>query len=144
MVVYADSSFLVSLFVEDANSGSARHHLIRNPEPVLFTSFSKSETQHAIRTLAFQKDIAFGEMTRALLQFEQDEAEGFFRSVALEGDALFEKAGQLSHRHALEFGVRYLDTLHVASALLANARRFLTFDVRQRKLARVVGLDVKI
>ena len=82
-------------------------------------------------------------MTRALLQFEHDEAEGFIYHAAIDDHALFEKAGQLSNRHALEIGVRYLDTLHIASALLMNAKRFLTFDVRQAKLAKAVGLEVK-
>ena len=143
MVVYADSSFLVSLLVDDSNSLPARNYLVRNPEPVSFTRFSKLEAQHAIRALVFQKDIALDEMTRALLQFEHDEAEGFFRSLTLDYDAIFEKASQLSHRHALESGVRYLDMLHIASALLANATRFLTFDKRQGKLAKAVGLQVK-
>ncbi len=143
MVVYADSSFLVSLFVEDANSRSAKNYLVRNPEPISFTSFSKSEAQHAIRTLVFQRDIDLAEMTRALMQFEGDEAEGFLLSIMLDTDAMFLKANQLSHRHALEVGVRYLDVLHVASALLANATLFLTFDARQAKLAQAVGLRVK-
>jgi predicted nucleic acid-binding protein len=53
-------------------------------------------------------------------------------------------ASQLSNRHALEIGVRYLDMLHVASAVLLKADRFLTFDLRQRRLAKAVGLDVKM
>jgi len=35
-----------------------------------------------------------------------------------------------------------LDTLHVASALELGAERFWTFDERQAKLARAVGLKV--
>jgi predicted nucleic acid-binding protein len=143
LVVYADSSFLVSLLVKDRNSDPAKSYLALNPETVSFTSFSKSETQHAIRTMAFQRNITFEEMSRALLQFEHDETEGFFTFVKIDNDLLFAKADQLSNRHALEIGVRYLDTLHVASALLTKASRLLTFDVRQRKLAKAVGLDVK-
>ena len=36
--------------------------------------------------------------------------------------------------------LRTLDTLHVASALELGAERFWTFDDRQAKLARAVGL----
>jgi predicted nucleic acid-binding protein len=36
--------------------------------------------------------------------------------------------------------VRTLDSLHVASALELKADRFWTFDERQAKLAKVVGL----
>jgi len=35
---------------------------------------------------------------------------------------------------------RDLDTLHVASALELKAERFWTFDERQKRLARAVGL----
>ena len=39
--------------------------------------------------------------------------------------------------------MRYLDMLHIAAALLVGATRFLTFDARQGKLAKAVGLQVK-
>jgi len=82
-------------------------------------------------------------MTQSLLKFERDEVEGFLRFVALEEQAIFEKADQLSKRHGPEIGVRYLDILHVASALLIGAQRFLTFDARQGELATMTGLQVK-
>ena len=142
-MTYADSSFLVSLFIEDKNSRAAKDYLVTNPDPVSITTFSRSEALHAIRTLAFKKNIDLGEMTRALLQFEHDAAEGYLLLAELESKTVFEKADQLSNRHAAEVGVRYLDMLHVASALLIGARLFLTFDARQAKLANAVGLQVK-
>jgi len=143
LVVYADSSFLVAVYVQGGNAEAARSHFATNPQPVCLTNFSKSEAQHAIRMLAFQKHIALAEMTRALFQFERDEAEGFYEMQPLESQDLYLKTSQLSHRHALESGVRYLDMLHIASALLTNAGRFLTFDARQGRLAKAVGLEVK-
>lgn len=143
MVVYADSSFLVSLSVDDGNSRLAKRYLVRNPAPISFTTFSRSEAHHAIRTMVFKKSLGLDEMTQSLLKFERDEVEGFLRFVALEEQAIFEKADQLSKRHGPEIGVRYLDILHVASALLIGAQRFLTFDARQGELATMTGLQVK-
>ncbi len=143
MVIYADSSFLVAVYVEDGNTKAARGYFATNPQPICLTSFSKSEAQHAIRMLAFQKYVTLADMTRALLRFERDEAEGFYEMLSLESQDLYLKTSQLSHRHALESGVRYLDMLHIASGLLVNASHFLTFDARQGKLARAVGLEVK-
>ena len=97
---YADSSFLVSLFVKDGNSPAAKQFLFRNSGPVLITSFSKSETFHAIRTMVFKKRIDLGEMTRALLQFDQDEASGALLAAEIAEEAIFAKADQLSNRHA--------------------------------------------
>ena len=93
--------------------------------------------------MAFRKRITIGEMTQGLLYFERDLEKGIYQLIALENGNLFQRASQLSHRYAQEFGVRYLDMLHVASALLVGATRFLTFDARQGKLAKAVGLQVK-
>jgi predicted nucleic acid-binding protein len=144
LVVYADSSFLVSLYVEDGNTIEARDYLAANVGPIQLTSFSRSEAGHALRTLVFRKLISLEELTRCLLILERDLTEGLYQLQPLRADDLFAKASQLSRRHAAEVGVRYLDMLHVAAALLINAKRFLTFDLRQRKLAKTVGLDVKI
>jgi len=142
-VTYADSSFLVSLYVQDSNTERAKKYLSRNQSPLLLTIFSKSETQHALRTLAFRKLITIGEMTQGLIHLERAQEEGVYELQPGVPDEIFQKATQLSHRHALEIGVRYLDTLHIASALLVNAKRFLTFDARQGKLAKAVGLEVR-
>jgi len=142
-VTYADSSFLVSLYVEDSNTATSKNYLAKNAYTVALTIFSKSEAEHAIRTMAFRKRITIGEMTQGLLYFERDLEKGIYQLIALENGNLFQRASQLSHRYAQEFGVRYLDMLHIAAALLVGATRFLTFDARQGKLAKAVGLQVK-
>lgn len=52
----------------------------------------------------------------------------------------FELCADLAHRYGPKLGVRTLDSLHVACALELNAERFWTFDERQAKLAKAVGL----
>lgn len=143
MVTYADSSFLVSTYITDGNTQAANHFLQRNANLILLTRFSKSEAQHAMRMLVFRGIIPHEVMTRGILTFEHDQHEGLYEMLPLAAEDLFHQVSQLSNRHALESGVRYLDMLHIASALLANATRFLTFDKRQGKLAKAVGLQVK-
>jgi predicted nucleic acid-binding protein len=143
-VTYSDSSFLVSLYVDDEHNKAANAYLRRNPSPILLTSFGKSETQHALRLLAFRRQITEMDMTRHLLTFERDQDEGFFEVTSIDFPELLSKASQISHRHTLAHGLRYLDVLHIASAVTTKAKRFLTFDLRQRKLAAAIGLDVKI
>lgn len=46
--------------------------------------------------------------------------------------------------HTLTGGHRGFDILHVASALIVKANRFLTFDENQKKLAKAEGLVVPI
>lgn len=55
-------------------------------------------------------------------------------------DLALEKCELLARRHVAAVGARTLDTLHVASALLLGAKRFWTFDERQKKLAQAERL----
>jgi len=54
----------------------------------------------------------------------------------------FELCADLARRYGTKFGMRTLDSLHVASALELKADRFWTFDERQGKLAKAMGLKV--
>jgi len=143
-VTYADSSFLVSLYLEDQHTAAARRCLAAHGKTLILTSFAKAETQHAIRLIAFRKLITLGEMTQALIHLERAQDEGDFELRLNEPSELFQRVSQLSNRHALEHGVRFPDLLHIASAQLVKAKRFLTFDNRQQKLAETLGFNVKI
>jgi hypothetical protein len=63
------------------------------------------------------------------------------RSVA--PDELHKRATQLSDRYAPALGARSLDLLHVAAALVLEAKVFFSFDERQRKAAKSEGRRVK-
>jgi predicted nucleic acid-binding protein len=52
-------------------------------------------------------------------------------------------ATEIARVHVAHTGTRTLDTLHVAAALELKAERFWTFDDRQAKLAKAVGLKLK-
>ena len=52
------------------------------------------------------------------------------------------RAEALGRRHTEALGARGMDILHVASALALKAGRFVTFDEKQRELARLAGLNV--
>jgi len=72
-------------------------------------------------------------------RFQQHRESGLWVEVALPESA-FDVCAQLARRHGARLGLRTLDTLHVASALVLKAERFWTFDERQKRLARTVGL----
>ena len=50
------------------------------------------------------------------------------------------RAGEISRTQTPTLGCRSLDVIHVATALELGLRHFVTFDDRQRKLARATGL----
>jgi len=55
--------------------------------------------------------------------------------------AALDRVGELSRKHTPSLLPR---CLHVASAVELNLRYFVTFDVRQQRLARAVGLKLII
>jgi hypothetical protein len=53
---------------------------------------------------------------------------------------MYDEARRLSATWSATLGTRSLDILQVASALVLKAETFLTFDARQKKLAKAAGL----
>ena len=141
MNVYADTSFLVSLYLEDDHSSEADRLMASQPRPWL-TPLHRAEWAHAIERQVFQNLLSRREARQVHAQFEKDRADGVWAEVVFPEPA-FEVCAQLARRHAARLGTRTLDALHVASAIELRAERFWTFDVRQAKLARAAGLKLK-
>ncbi len=74
---------------------------------------------------------------------EADIASGFLVPTPVAAGDCSMKARQLSDRHTPSLGTRSLDLLHVAAALVLEAKIFFSFDDRQRKAAAGEGLKVK-
>ena len=138
MSIYADTSFVVSLYLPDRYSSEAGRRMALRPH-VWLTPLQKAEWVHAIERHVFQKHLARREAQQIFLDFERDRAVGVWAEVALP-DSAYDVCEELARRHAARSGNRTLDTLHVASALELKAERFWTFDERQAKLARAAGL----
>lgn len=141
MSAYADSSFLVSLYVEGTHSPAADRLMASHPRPWL-TPLHRAEWAHAIERQVFQKVLSRRDARELHAQFEKDRADGVWADAGLPELAL-EVCAQLARRYAARLGTRTLDALHVASALELKAERFWTFDERQARLARAVGLKLK-
>jgi predicted nucleic acid-binding protein len=140
---YADSSFLISLTVEDGNTEDARRFMTRHPGPLPFNPLHRLEVRNGLRIRVHRDEIDTVRRAAALRQIEEDLEDGVLVHQAIPWTEAMRKAEQLSADHAERIGSRTADTLHVAAALLAGARQFLSFDKRQRQLAKAGGLDVK-
>ena len=138
MSTYADTSFLVSLYLTDVHSPEAECRMASRPV-VWLTPLHMAEWTHAIEQHVFRRVLSRGEADRYHERFQRHRESGLWVEVALPESA-FEVCAQLARRHGARLGLRALDTLHVASALELKAERFWTFDERQKKLARAVGL----
>ncbi len=137
-IIYADTSFFVSLYLTDQHTAEAEKRLRAKPA-LWMTPLHVAEWTHALEQHVFRKAISRSEADRLLQQFQQHRAQNLWMETPLP-DRAFEVCAQLAIRHTARLGVRTLDTLHVAAALELKARRFWTFDERQGKLALAVAL----
>ena len=140
---YPDSSFLVSLVCKDTNSAEALAWMAREREPLVFTPLHRIEARNALRNIAGRGEISAQERHEAFLQIEEDLRDGMFVHAPVNWTDVFRRADELSESHAVADGQRTIDLLHVAIALEAGAQTFLSFDKRQRRLAKAAGLKVK-
>jgi len=139
--IYVDSSFFVSLYLPDRHFTQARR-LAAQHARVWLTPLHRAELANVMAQHLFMKKISAGEAQKVYTQFQRDRESRFWIEVTLP-EMTFERCVQLTQQHASRVALRTLDTLHVASALELGAERFWTFDERQAKLARAVGLRVK-
>ena len=140
MIVYADSSFLVSLYLSDVHSIEAGGRVRENTRLVL-TPFHLAEWAHALGQHRFRRALSVEAADRLNEQFASDRASALLLETAFPEGA-FELCAELARRHTSQIGMRTLDTLHVACALELKADRFWTFDERQAKLAKAEGLKI--
>ena len=141
MSVYADTSFLVSLYVLDANSELAAARMARTPLPLMVTLFGELELTNAISLRLFRREIVPLKARAARALVAKDLADGVLLARPLP-PTVFERARQIARQRTPRFGTRTLDVLHVASALLLQADTFYTFDRSQGKLAAAERLAV--
>ena len=143
MVVYADTSFLLSLYTFDANHECAAVTIEKMKIAIVFTSLQRHEFRNAIRLCVFRKDISVTQRDAILKCIEDDLRSGFLVDTHLGWAELFYKAETLSATHTERLGIRGMDILHIAAASVLETRDFLTFDQRQKALAEEAGLRVR-
>ena len=140
MSVYVDSSFPVSLYVTDQHSAISRQRVLTAPS-LWLTALHLAEWAHAIAQHVFRRELSAREANEMHRQLERDESNGIWMPAGIPENA-FDSCEDLGLRHGLKLGVRTVDSLHVATALELKAERFWTFDDRQQKLAKIVGLKI--
>ncbi|MCP5520833.1 MAG: type II toxin-antitoxin system VapC family toxin [Verrucomicrobiales bacterium] len=139
---YADSSFLVSCYIKDANTASANDYLARTRTPLVFTALHALELRNAFELGVFRGLFASADAAAALRDMESDLRGGRLERIAVEWPVALRLSARFSALHSATIGTRSLDILHVAAAKTMRAVGFVSFDNRQRTLAAKVGLKV--
>jgi len=140
MRVYADSSFLVSCYLPDANTAEAQAYLAGRDVSLVFTELHDLEVRNALQLGVFRKVITRGQARRATTNINADLRAGRLLKTPVRWPTVFRLATTLSRQHASVTGTRSLDILHIAAARTLRLSAFASFDSRQRVLAIATGL----
>jgi predicted nucleic acid-binding protein len=143
MVVYADTSFLFSLYGNDANSPQARPIGDALKAPLAFTPLHRHELRNAFRLAVFRRVMTPERCQSVLAEIEADTLTGALVECPVAWAEVFEQAEALSAAHTAAIGTRATDVLHVASASALGSKEFLTFDTKQKALAHKAGMKVR-
>ena len=139
---YPDTSFVLSLYLQDVHSSRAAAHLAGRNRPLAVSALLAFEVEQAIDHAMFRKIVNPAQGHRALSDWQADLASGAVAIVGTDWPHALEEARRIARLRTVTEGYRSLDILHVAAALVSEAEELLTFDERQRKLAKAEGLKV--
>ena len=142
MKSYADTGFLVSLYINERTTTAANIavQLVRRPLPLIPLAYL--ELRNALHLAVFRKQISEATRQAAWRRIELDLRSGIYVEAAISQLDLHEKAAQLAEKYTGTLGTRTLDVLHLAAAILLKTRQLLSFDERQRQAAKREGLKV--
>lgn len=129
MLACIDSSVVLSRYLSEPRSREAID-LIAEASAIVACRVMHIEVMRGLSFIASPVERATAHMAFA---------EDWRRLVILELD---EQMTDLASTIAASTGVRTLDSLHIATAILANADAFITFDRRQGDAARAFDLTV--
>ncbi|HSI14776.1 MAG TPA: PIN domain-containing protein [Chthoniobacter sp.] len=136
----ADTSFLFSLYGNDSHTEEALTLLEKTAQPLLLSDLNNYELGNAFRFAECRGLIIKGEAhkRRDALTLDYKAKRCMPSHISLA--EIVQEAELLSREYTLQGGHRAFDILHVAHALLAKPKRFLSFDQNQLLLAKKVGL----
>lgn len=142
MKTYADTSFLVRLYLTQSDSQKALAFMRDFRDPLPFTPLHRHELRNALRLAVFRKEIEAERRKAAFQDVESDLEDGILAHVPVGWTSAFREAEQLGNDHTETRGVRGVDLLHVGIAQALGVKEFLTFDTRQADLAKAAGFKV--
>lgn len=142
MKSYLDSSALIKLYVAEPGSDRVAEYARSLDHAIPFSHLHELELKNGLHLKVFRREAPAKRVMECARLIDEDYGSGVLSRPELNWFDVFRRAGILAITHTSVIGCRSLDLLHVASALILEVRRFLTFDDRQAELARAAGMDV--
>lgn len=143
MTSYSDASFLVSAFGVDFNTQRATLWMRRWTDfPILVSRLTLFEADNALRAAELDGRMSADVVRAAMRNIDRAQHEGFLLRREVSPHQWFPQAHRISGHDTHQSAARALDILHIAAAVVLRAKGFLSFDDRQRELAKAEGLKV--
>jgi len=148
MIHYPDTSFLCSIYRQQDHTDRAVEirenlgELLHYTALLEFEFFQATELQVWLYSNDKTRGYSRKEANTMIRNWETDVAAGINRQVPFDMDAVLRLSRSFSVQMTSSGGHRTLDILHVATAVHLGAKKFLTFDGRQKVLAEYAGLEV--
>ncbi|MCE0482730.1 MAG: type II toxin-antitoxin system VapC family toxin [Methylacidiphilales bacterium] len=139
---YFDSGVLVKNYCREAGSPEAIRLILAEAPPLPLTHFQEMEIRNALRLKFFRHEMTAQTLKGGLALLDEDIRQGRLQRPVYDPGSIFRRAEVLSRLHTPATGARTLDILHVAAALEIKAIRFISFDQRQRAMAKRAGLTI--
>lgn len=140
-MIYLDSSVIFSIQARDANTRIAIGLVQSASEPLILTQLCEVEFINALCRREFQKQITHAQAQDSINDLELNLRNGVYRLLPFP-ESVFSRARTISRSITPILGVRAADVLHVAAAIELGANALYTFDQRQHRTAKEVGLKV--
>ena len=140
-MIYLDTSALVKLYVLEAGSEFVQSCLSEQDDPLPVWELQEAELANALHLKVFRNEWTEAEAELQIKHFHSRKQRGLYVFPEIDRVELIREFHRLS-RETPRTGCRTMDLFHVACALQIPSCRFLTFDGRQGKLARLAGLEM--
>lgn len=143
MIAFADASFLVAAFApDDEHNRAAWRWWKRRDSGILASRLVLYEAENTIRGLPLNGRLNVSRARAAIEGMNRARLEGMIVLRDSPPHRLIPLARRLSQHHTTDATYGAMDILHVATALDLQADEILSFDKRQRELAKAEGLHV--
>lgn len=144
MKIVVDTSFLLSLYLTDGHSETARVQVIETGHPLIISPLARLEFTNGLEQWIFRKQITELQALQLKQCFLYDLEQGRLILGGNISAQCWQDARRLSEQFTKNLGARTLDILHVSFALEMKATDFWSFDLKQRKLAKESSLELNL
>ncbi len=138
-MLYLDTSALLKLYIREEGSDAVQARIVAQDIPLPVWELQEAELINALRLKVFWKEITNKQADEQIERFRGRQARGFYQFPEIDRIRLMSIFQRLS-AETPRLGCRTMDIFHVACAVEIGATAFITFDARQRELARFAGL----